>query len=166
MLPDSVAVVRHDGRGNITGESVAGDLEPVSEREILSSFFAFRLKGETDGRYVFIRVVNHDSFATTVRFLPENQFERFRFQTDMIHAIVVAVIVFMILYNLTLSVLIRDLAFFLNAVLVTGLLAVNVGMNGFGVAYIWAGHEQWSNEIFIHASALNTAAACMFVYVW
>lgn len=163
---DHIALVRHDGRGNVIGESVSGDMEPVTEREIITSFFAFLLtERDLDGP-IYLRVRNHETYGASLKFVALPEFESYRETTELIHLVAMAIVVFMMAYNLLLSVLIRDAAFLLNALFAGGLLTVNLAATGFGNAFVWSGYEPWSNDVLAHAIAFNLVAFCLFAYVF
>jgi signal transduction histidine kinase len=163
---DHIVLVRHDGLGNVTGESVAGDMEPVAKREIRSSFFAFVVNDADLDEPVYLRVRNHQSYGASLNFVPMTEFESYRVRTELLHLIAIAIVLFMMAYNVLLSALIRDAAFLLNAMFAGGLLIVNLAVTGFGNAFLWAGYEIWSNEILIHAAAVNVIIFCLFAYVF
>lgn len=163
---DYIALVRHDGRGSVIGESVSGDMEPVTNREITTSFFAFLLKEGDLGGPIYLRVRNHQSYGASLKFVALPEFESYREKTELIHLVAMAIVAFMMAYNLLLSVLIRDAAFLLNALFAGGLLTVNLAVTGFGNAYVWSGYETWSNDILAYATAFNVITFCLFAYVF
>lgn len=163
---DHITLVRHDGRGNVTSESVTGDIEPVTRREITSSFFAFLLEERDLAGAVYLRVRNHQSYGASLKFVALPEFESYREKTELIHLVAMVIVVFMMAYNLLLSVLIRDAAFLLNALFAGGLLTVNLAVTGFGNAFVWSGYETWSNDILAHATAFNVIIFSLFSYVF
>jgi len=163
---DHVALVRHDGTGENIRESVSGDMEPTAGRELRSSTYAFEISRADLNKPVFVRIRNNQKYVSRIRFYPGNTLQSYRTRTDMIHGAVMCIIVFMMLYNAILSLLIKDIAFLLNAFLVAGLLVVNLAASGFGVAYIWAGYEEWSNDLLAYATISNGVFGGLFTYVF
>lgn len=126
-----------------TGDTVAN-----SEKPFATPFMALPLPDKVDTAHVYARILQPTAVTIRARFWSLPPFIAMQDSDRTIKTFLLGFISSIILYNTIVSLLVRDLSFFLNAVCVFSLLVMSLYLSGYGVTYIWAPWFDYSNVIF------------------
>ncbi len=129
-------------------EKKQGQMLPFNERDVKNENFVFNLNiapGTTSTFYM--RIETQDSFAVPMKLFTSQAFTE---QATMIHlflGIFYGFIIVMILYNLFILLLTRDLSYLFLILYMTAFIFYITSENGISYQYLWPGLPWWGKRV-------------------
>lgn len=167
---DRVVLSRLPGAGTTPIVAITGDTVPVADRAIPGARLAFRV-ADADGASVNAGsdaglVTLHIDQPTPVG-ISAHVWSRESFAADVtrdhvIRAALIGLTVAIMLHNLVIAAVARDMPFALNAACVGSLLGVDLYLNGYGSAYVWPWAPAVANQVLSVSLAAGLGFGCLF----
>lgn len=145
-----------------TGDLLANDLKPVA-----TPFMALPLPDDPDGDAVYALVEQGAAISLSVRHWTASAFALMQDRDRTIMSFLLGAICAIALYNLVVSLLVRDAVFAFNGLSTLSLCVCSLYLSGYGAAYFWPRLPWASNWIFILAilSCLVFSACFMVLFL-
>jgi signal transduction histidine kinase len=124
-----------------------GDLVANEEKFFATPFMALPLPENVDPSAVYARIDQPTAVSIAATYWSLPAFIDMQNSDRTLKIFLLGFVSAIILYNLVVSVLVRDPAFALNALCIGSLLVLALYLSGYGVAYLWAGWFEYSNTI-------------------
>ncbi len=162
--PDKVALLPCRN-GRATGPlQMAGDTLPFSVRDIKTPQVAFALDHPEPGSSYLLHIVQEAALAMPIVAEERDSYFKAANRRLLLHAALCTAVAFMILYNLTLSLLSRMPAFLFNGLSTAGVLVLNIYLTGLGAAYFWPNHPAFSNMVLLIGLSMPVMFSPFFIY--
>lgn len=124
-------------------EIQTGGSRPLSSRPFLHRFFAFPVDVSTEPRMYYMRVTSHHSMTVPLVVWQEQAFRHHVQSTFILQALYFGGLIALLIYNLFLSISLRDLRFLLYTLFV-GMFGLGMlAGNGLGQMFLWPGQGQF-----------------------
>lgn len=145
-----------------------GDLVPNLEKVLPTAFMALPLPQDVDPEHIYAKIVQPTKVAVEAMYWSLPTFAAMQDQDRITKTFLLGFICAIILYNVVVSILVRDPVFFLNAACIASLMVTSLYLSGYGVVYFWANWSGYSNVIFYGsiAVALLFAGAFFFLFLY
>jgi len=163
MADDVTLYIRDQATGEFS-TSRAGDVLPPQTRELLAPNILFAISKQDMEKSLFVRFYQPKNLSISVRYRIASDFPAELNRELFIHAIFISAIVMMMIFNMLLGILSRQLIFLLNAGFVFFISIINLYFTGVGPAYIWGQWAWVSNYLFELSAIFGTAVGIMFIY--
>ena len=152
----------HGGWNTIeTGDTIAG-----ASRSHLSPFMTLPVAEGIRDRPAFIRIAQEIPETIELKHWDLVSFSQMQSRDRTIKMFLLGFLVAMIVYNLVVSVLVRDPAFALNACTISALLAMALYLSGYGAAYVWPQVAGLSNVVQLGAIIAGVVFGSMFMWLF
>ncbi len=165
-IPDLVELYRIDAGGNPVLVDRAGDTIPASQRRILATITGLRVGDRELGKTLILKIVQYNRETMQLHFVDKATFLARSSRDDFIRMMLFGAIGMMILFNIAVSLIAREIAFFFNAASVASLLALSIYLSGFGAAWLWPEAPWIANRIMALSIASATLFGGLFVVVF
>lgn len=141
-----------------------GEIVPMTERAIKSPFMALPLPPDLAQSPIFIRIVQPTKLTITVRLWNSAAFQSMQAADRTFKTFLFGFLFATIIYNGLVGLMLRDLAFLLNALSMSSLLGLALYLSGYGAAFVWSGRPEWSN--FFSQTSIGLAVVFGALFMW
>jgi len=142
----------------------AGDQIDQSARHLLSAFMALPIPKGANTDLMYVRVVQPTAVAIKLQRWSKEGFEQMEENDKDLKLFLFGFVLAALIYNLFVSALLRESAFFFNALTIASLLVFSLYLSGYGVAIFWVEWTGWSNAIQI--ASIYTAIVFGGTFLW
>ncbi len=143
-----------------------GDMIPIAEKTLRSPFMALPLPETGSDPAVYIRVDQQTAVAISIYQWSAADFQAFQDDDWAMKSYLYGFISAMILYNIFVSLAVRDAAFLANALAVGSLLTASLYLSGYGATYVWHAWPGWSNAIQMAAFFFTVNFGSLFMWLF
>ncbi|HHJ11919.1 MAG TPA: response regulator [Chromatiales bacterium] len=141
-----------------------GDMRPFSTRPLPSRNFAFPLQADRVGpEGVLVRIHSTSSLQTRFRLLDHGSWQASEAQERLMAAVLYAVILVLLFYNLLLFVATRDRSFLWFCLYLLSIGLSSATFSGLGLQYLWPEHPLFNNRILPVFLDLSVLFSALFV---
>ena len=165
-MVDNVTIYKRDATTAKFSTSQAGDILPLSKRELLVPHIVFPIDAKEANNEIFIKIDHPKKLSISPMFFTVEAFGKNQQPALNIHLILISAVMMMIAFNLLLGILITQPVFIFNAGIAFCLTIINLCFTGLGPAYIWGEWAWASNAIFELTVLIGTTFGAMFVYTF
>lgn len=141
-----------------------GEIVPMTERAIKSPFMALPLPPDLAQSPIFVSIVQPTKLTITVRLWNSAAFQAMQAADRTFKTFLFGFLFATIIYNGLVGLMLRDLAFLLNALSMSSLLGLALYLSGYGAAYVWSGRPEWSN--FVSQTSIGMAVVFGALFMW
>lgn len=163
VLDEITLFARTEGSADWTAYRT-GEIVPMTERAIKSPFMALPLPPDLAQSPIYIRIVQPTKLTITVRLWKSAVFQSMQTVDRTFKTFLFGFLFATIIYNGLVGLMLRDLAFLLNALSMSSLLGLALYLSGYGSAYVWSGHPEWSN--FVSQTSIGLAVVFGALFMW
>jgi len=161
---DDVTLFRRDPLTGAFTSSRAGDILPPQSREMLAPNIVFAISENDINKQLYVRFSQPKYTSVVVRYFDVAEYSEALNTAKFNHSVLISAIAMMMIFNLLLGFLVRQLIFVLNAGFVFCISIVNLYFTGVGAAYIWGPWAWASNYLFELSAISGSAIGLLFVY--
>ena len=131
--------------------SRSGDSLPVAVRDFRSAAIAFRISDKMTDQELYLKIVQGTAISVDVRLVSDEAFEQQSGLASIIRAMLLGGVFVIVLHNLVVSLISRDIAFAANAACMFSLLVLGIYLTGIGAAYVWGARPWLSNVVNVYS---------------
>lgn len=164
-LINSATLFSHDPISGSVSTRKSGNLIRYSERSYKSNKIAFRINESDLDHHIYVLIRQFKSAVIAPNFYANDKFERNQSAAFLVHNSIIAAVCMIILFNILLGLISRQVIFLINAATSACLSATNLYITGLGPAYFWGNWAEYSNEIFKFTVSFGEIFGCLGVYV-
>ena len=159
-LLDSIDIHYTDLEGNSIN-LYGGDRYPYNTRSYLAPSYIFLLDRVTTNP-VFIKIRSTSSLLAAISMHTSQSIQKSQNKNTLILGIYFGFLILIALYNILLSISLRDMTFGFYSVYVSLTCLTFFSLEGFSFQHLWPNSIQWNNISFVFISALAFIAALEF----
>ncbi len=163
-LAEDVVLYIPNQTGNDYRTMRSGKMLRPSQRDTLDTFTYFSLENYDQSKSVFARMDQETSVMMEVSFVNEEKYFSDQSRRLTIHKIALGAVSIMILFNIALGLITRDVLFFLNSAVIFSASLVAAANSGFGPAFLWGEWAQYTVVIFDLGIMIGTPFSTLFFY--
>ncbi len=142
-----------------TGDQIANE-----QKAIVAPQMVLPLPPFNEGSQIYVRIRQTAAVTVSARYWTNSDFAAFKATDERIKVFLLGFVSAIILYNLFVSAIVRDLVFLFNALCVSSLLVQSLYLSGFGAAYVWNGWPGLSN--FMNVASLFFSIVFGATFIW
>ena len=151
------------GDGALIELGRAGHRLALVDRSVLSARVVLPLPPCEGERTLLAKIEMPTPLPISFVYHPPGSFEKVANQAAIIRGVLVGFALAIMIYNLFLSVLVRDSAYLFLALTTFFIIGGSMNMSGVGSAYIWSSLAQHDHAIFNGLFALANMSTCAFI---
>ncbi|MBL4891911.1 MAG: hypothetical protein JKX91_08820 [Rhizobiaceae bacterium] len=146
--------------------SRTGDMVSNDEKDLITPFMALPLPDQVDADHIYARISQPVTVSIDVQYWTRPAFAAMQEFDRTIKTFLMGFIGALIIYNLIVSVVVRDPVFLFNAAAISSLLVTSLYLSGYGVIYVWGPWFAFSNLIFISSVWGGIVFGAAFLYTF
>lgn len=143
-----------------------GDTVSNQEKVLDTPFMALPVPDQVDTENIYARITQPTIVSIDAQYWSRPSFGVMEEFDRTIKVFLMGFICALILYNLIVSVVVRDPVFLFNAATISSLLVTSLYLSGYGVFYIWGPWYEFSNLIFISSVWAGIVFGATFLYTF
>lgn len=141
-----------------------GEIVPMAERAIKSPFMALPLPPDLADTAIFVRIVQPTKLTISIQLWNSSAFQAMQAADRTFKTFLFGFLFATIIYNGLVGLMLRDMAFLLNALSMSSLLGLALYLSGYGAAFVWSGRPEWSN--FVSQASIGLAVVFGAFFMW
>lgn len=144
-----------------TGDQIAN-----AQKLFPSPFMALPLPEGADTGAIYIRIIQTTAISINATAWELSTFVEMQGMDLVLKTFLLGFVVALIIYNVVVSVLVRDLVFLVNALCISSLLVLSQYLSGYGAVYFWSSRAGWSNPILVTSMFFSIMFGTAFVWLF
>ena len=141
-----------------------GDQIAMVERSIVAPEMVLPLTFDASPSEIYVRIVQPTAVTVSARFWRPAEFTDFQRAEATTKTFLLGFVAAIILYNLFVSVIVRDAVFLFNALCISALVIQSLYLSGYGAVHIWGQWPGVSN--LINVSSLFFSVLFGSIFIW
>lgn len=145
----------------LTGDQVAN-----AQKLFSSPFMALPLPEGAETGVIYIHIIQTTALSITATAWKLSPFIEMQAMDQVLKTFLLGFVFALIVYNVVVSVLVRDPAFLVNALCISSLLVLSQYLSGYGAVYFWPGKVGWSNAILATSLFFSILFGSLFIWLF
>ncbi len=165
ILDDVTLFARSRGDGRwITRHT--GDQIAIEQRSIIAPQMVLPLPADLAAPEIYVRIVQPTAVTVSARFWRSAEFADFQRSEATTKTFLLGFVAAIILYNLFVSMIVRDAVFLFNALCITALVVQSLYLSGYGAAYVWGQWPGLSNLVNMGSLFFSISFGSIFIWLF
>ena len=145
-----------------------GDVVSNKEKHLPTPFMVLPLPQNVETDTIYAKILQPTKVSVTARLWTVPAFAAMQDRDRVTKTFLLGFICAIVLYNVVVTLFVRDPVFILNAACIGSLLVTSLYLSGYGVVYFWPEWFRYSNEFFYVscAAAILFGSAFFFLFLY
>lgn len=163
---DDVTLFARNGSSGPWVERRTGDQVAAADRSMVVPQMVVPLPADAAGSEIYVRIVQPTAVTVSARFWRSAEFEEVRDAEASTKTFLLGFVAAIILYNLFVSLIVRDAVFAFNALCITSLVAQSLYLSGYGAVHVWAQWPGLSNTVNVASLFFSVVSGTAFIWLF
>ena len=155
--------IYHTEHSEIIKQHTVGDMYPFSERPIIHQNFVLPFELKPGKNLMYLRVASDGTVEVPLKIWRPREHAESSANDHMIQGLWSGMLGIMIIYNLLLFFSIREKSYFYYVMFSSAFLLFQIGLRGYGFAYLWPEQVEWNSYAISTFIALCNISVALLV---
>lgn len=163
---DDVTLFSRSGEDGTWTATRTGDQIALAERSIVAPEMVLPLSPDASPSQIYVRIVQPAAVTVSARIWQSSDFADFQRAETTIKTFLWGFVAAIVLYNLFVSMIVRDAVFLFNAFCITALMVQSLYLSGYGAIHVWGAWPGISNLVNLGSLFFSVMFGSVFIWLF